>query len=332
MRRGGFTLVELLVVIAIIGVLVGLLLPAVQAAREAARRTVCINNLRQIGLAIQQFESARQHFPQGGSVPWPDLNEQIRDQRTGLITTIVGMSWSNRILPHLDGLNLHRLPTHEAMQGIVVPLYFCPSRRDPALAVENTPAGGHVLHALMDYAGATPGPFIRWNGASTRNRGEILYEFWRNSVNTVPFNQPYHGIITRTFSSDPCRPAMITDGLSKTLLVSEKRLFADRYESGDWMDDRGWTAGWSVDTIRSTGFAPEPDDQSVRSGSGLMHPVPSNIPKDELQLGHQFGSAHASGVTALYGDGRVDVINYSIDRDVFNRIGDRRDGLATLLP
>lgn len=332
MRRGGLTLVELLVVIAVIGTLVGLLLPAVQAARETARRTVCINNLRQIGLAILQFEAAHEHFPQGGTVPWPDLDERIRDPRTGLVTTTNGLSWSYHILPHLDALNLHRLPTHEAIQEIVVPLYFCPSRRDVSIAIETTPSGGHALHALMDYAGATPGPFLRSNGASATNRDAILYEFWRKSVNTVPFNQAYHGIITRTFSSDPCRGAMISDGLSNTLLVSEKRLYADRYESGDWMDDRGWTAGWSVDTIRSTGFAPEPDDQSVRPTSMLMHPDPSTIPKHELQLGHQFGSAHASGISALFGDGRVDVINYSIDRDVFNRIGDRRDGLATLLP
>ena len=72
-RKDGFTLVELLVVIAIIGVLVALLLPAVQAAREASRRTSCSNQMRQMSLALQNHESARKIFPSGGIGPWPKI-------------------------------------------------------------------------------------------------------------------------------------------------------------------------------------------------------------------------------------------------------------------
>ena len=83
----GFTLVELLVVIAIIGVLVALLLPAVQAAREAARRSQCVNNVKQMMLGMQNHESAKKAFPSGGVAPWPYIEDFLSDSKVGQVNS-----------------------------------------------------------------------------------------------------------------------------------------------------------------------------------------------------------------------------------------------------
>jgi prepilin-type N-terminal cleavage/methylation domain-containing protein len=302
-RRRGFTLVELLVVIAIIGILVALLLPAVQSAREAARRMQCSNNLKQMGLAIHNFENGLAVYPTGGDVPWPDISNYVQAGRP-FGPEKQGLGWAYQILPYMEAGNTYVITTQSQLEAISINMYFCPSRRKPTR---------QATRFLMDYAAATPAPEGTWNNTDS---------FWQpqsSATWTVAKNTTWKGMIVRTNweyqtklpagSTEPIGPGQIKDGLTNTLLISEKRLKPQNYASGDWHDDRGWTDGWDPDVIRSTGYKPEPDQ---------------NVSSD---VGYQFGSAH-SNFNCVMGDGSVHSISYTIDQILFNRLGDRQDGLV----
>ena len=166
-RAIGFTLVELLVVIAIIGVLVALLLPAIQAARESVRRTQCMNQLKQMGLAIQNHVSAHKVFPTGGS----GYNPLIKNYVSGGTNSPgvpngpkkQGLGWAYQILPYLEQGAVKGIVTQAQLQATVVALYFCPSRRSPDIVLTAIGTGATTA-SLTDYASAHPlsfhcGPF-----------------------------------------------------------------------------------------------------------------------------------------------------------------------------
>jgi prepilin-type N-terminal cleavage/methylation domain-containing protein/prepilin-type processing-associated H-X9-DG protein len=293
--RPAFTLVELLVVIAIIGVLVALLLPAVQAAREAARRTQCQNHLKQIGLAIQNHHDTLRVFPSGGTVPWagsayvgPPL--PTRDEP---------MSWPFQILPYIEQTAVHDKRTSSLIHSSSINGYFCPSRGGVRRQADRV---------LNDYAGATP--------ADTPNSWD---QFWHGNVWGVPTTAKYYGVIIRSQTiACPATMAYIKDGTSNTMVVSEKWLNFSNYDSGDWHDDQGWIDGWDPDVMRYTGFLPIPD----RNG------WPPGIPVDP---GYHFGSAHPGGLNMLLADGSVRMASFTINATIWNNLGDRRDGQTITL-
>jgi prepilin-type N-terminal cleavage/methylation domain-containing protein len=233
--RQGFTLVELLVVISILGVLVALLMPAVQAAREAARRTQCINNLKQIGLAFQQHAVAWDVFPGGGG-EWFDP-PTYRAGRP-LIGAQQRAGWGFQILPYLEASQVWAAGPLAAV-GTPLPTFFCPSRRPPQTlerADKFRPAltGGVVVHALCDYA------------ASNREQTGAV----------------------RQLAPRPLQE--LTDGASHTLLAGEKRMNVALLGEEQDDDNEGYAAGWNEDTIRQTDEGPAPDHEGPGDGEKLF--------------------------------------------------------------
>jgi prepilin-type N-terminal cleavage/methylation domain-containing protein len=315
-----FTLVELLVVIAIIGVLVALLLPAVQAAREAARRAQCQNQLKQVGLSILNHESARKVFPTGGDVPWPVLADYVKGG-TPNGPERQGLGWAYQILPYLEQGSIQRIATQNDLDQVAVPMYFCPSRRAPAKNQFDSTGNRTNPTYSIDYAAVTPG---RVNPFTPND-----YDAYFGCTNCTKPNKPKTaelfdvcGIIVRTpydvlFKRDlpnpqPTTIAQVTDGLSHTLMITEKRLRPAEYEVGAWFDDRGWTDGWDPDTIRSTSYQIHPDADDY-----------TTVTDD--QFARSIGSAHPAGVHTAFGDGSVRAIAYSVDPEMFNRLGHRAD-------
>lgn len=331
--RQAFTLVELLVVIAIIGILVGLLLPAVQAAREAARRMSCSSNMRQIGLAFMNHESALKHLPQGPydgdpSLPGMVYNEPIGAYESG--TTCCNAAspkgWSHwfKILPYVEAQNVYNLakfdlpPIHSGRPAnyngeddvarSIIPIYYCPSRRSGAVY-------GSGFFARCDYAGNAG----FYQGEMHENWGDIPaaplgMEPRRNertpeNFGTMPGRQ---GIIVWSAQGAKRRLRDITDGTSSSIMAAEKCLPHKRFGVDGGDNERWNNAGWDECVIRYH-FPPKSDFDPFVKVSGS----PAN-PNDGSNVWRRyFGSSHGSGLNATYADGSVRFSPFSVDPKVW---------------
>jgi prepilin-type N-terminal cleavage/methylation domain-containing protein/prepilin-type processing-associated H-X9-DG protein len=344
--KRGFTLVELLVVIAIIGILVALLLPAIQAAREAARRTQCKNNLKNIGLSIHNFYESFKYFPFGGVIPDPDISHYMRDYGVNNPPKgppngppEQGLGWMYQILPYLEEGAVQNIVTDDDIKKQLITLYNCPSRRQTKVA----PGGV----SLVDYAGVTAGPvrsdpnlaapFDDYLNNPANHHFEV---FWGNAnLGSVGLPSPaivasgspfiYRGIfqrgdwnyVTKTHIGflKKCTIQKITDGTSKTMMVGEKRVPTNHYDdAGIVSDNRGWADGWDYDQLRSTIFPFQQDGETA-----------DDMAQETQQFGachFEFGAAHSGGMNAAMADGGVHFISYDIDRETFNRLGNKADG------
>src|SRR5262249_28151816 len=147
-----FTLVELLVVIAVIAVLVSLLLPAVQSAREAARRAQCMNHLKNIGLAVLNHVGVHKVFPTGGAHFVPPAGwglPQNVENGSPLGPARQGMGWAYQILPYIEECSTQQITTNLQLQKVVISTYVCPSRRAPRTGWS---VAYNAVIAFIDYA------------------------------------------------------------------------------------------------------------------------------------------------------------------------------------
>lgn len=295
--RSGFTLVELLVVIAIIGILVALLLPAIQAARESARRTQCVNNLKQMGLAVLNYESARKYFPRGrwNLIPTDLGKHNVPDRPTSKSNDA---SWTVVVLPYAEEQNiasqydLKKEWFHTANRTAVsyaLKIFVCPSvpeqaRFDSTFTSDPKPAAG-------DY-GCTNGV-----GSAAWNSHPELGTYPGN-ISGGEDNPQVIGVMTKALQRSPCRFKDIVDGTSKTILIAETAGRPDPYFDGR----PGNASGLMVPVDAGTGWA-DPD-------SGFMmntQPVINHSNNGEIY------AFHPGGAQFCFADGSTRFIAGSLD-------------------
>ncbi|MGC1272832.1 MAG: DUF1559 domain-containing protein [Planctomycetaceae bacterium] len=311
--RHGFTLIELLVVIAIIAVLIALLLPAVQQAREAARRSQCQNNLKQMGLACHNFQDVFGHLPNGAR------DGKYNDWSCCNAKFIHGYSWSFHILPFLEQNNLYDLGidddadpaveanSHKVVARHGVPTYACPSRR--AL----TPYGSQYYRS--DYAGnagelSVSGSTV-WSREGTPNLGGGTDE--------------KTGVIVQT-DKGKVTIEQIKDGSSNTLMIGEKALHPTEHGKNGG-DNEAWNdAGWDQCVIRMTaGRNANGDVFPIGLLPDMQAPVASEISAATIWYWN-FGSPHTGGTMFCFGDGSVRMVSNQIDGITLHHLGHRGDG------
>ena len=326
--RRGFTLVELLVVIAIIGTLVGLLLPAVQSAREAARRSACTNNMKQLGLVLLNFESTRKRLP-------------AASDRAGAATNPAGgYSWVTLCLPFLEETNLYNTMSNQSTRfsqpysgasgGVnsttaltALPQLVCPSfAGDAKTGSTANGSGTNITSAPMTcYKGAAGVSYVTVTGQTTATvpvsaapgGGALTLQFW----GTEP-NNPRTGVTL----------AMIADGTSKTFGLVETR----ETVNSAWIDgSRAWVTaangGATFNTTARNWGTPTNSSllENAKSASFDYDGYSSGSPS-----GHLGPSSQHQGGIVLHGyvDGHVGQVTNEVDANLYYSLYSRQDGEA----
>ena len=353
--RSGFTLIELLVVIAVIGILLALLLPAVQQARERARAAQCLSNLKQLGLAIHNYQSTNSVFPpsfvrqEDGNPPPPPVSYsalRYRSHWTGF----------HMLLPYIDQANLYNKYNFNGtwlssmsnandhscwpLNQTVIPLLICPSSPHKSLQIGGDQAGAGVhwmAGSPTDYSFSHGSDSIRGLPGDDNGCPNGLLNYWRQYPTATRGAFGY--------SSD-CRPQDIRDGLSQSLMMGEK--------GGGLLVYGGWNSSfpvlpveypWAMAAVAyfaSTGDESTPGSfwvvgpygvtQDIRlpdcpqapPNSGEPYPInpfPRQVPtsSDERPF-YSFQSSHTGGAYFLFADGSSRFISQSIDQIVFEAL------------
>ena len=327
-RPRGFTLVELLVVIAIIGTLVGLLLPAVQVARESARRSLCQSNLKQISLATLNYVDAKRTFPPSYSDNNPAMNTPVAAS-----DNYPALSWSAYILPYIEYADIYDKIMTQTQQGTVnwqtsltgwstsvtsgtgaiaqrpLKVYECPTNeRYLRPSVVTVPVSGVNYNLGKINDGANCGTFAAANNNGLSGTTDVGGIFWISSQ---------------------VKPSKVTDGLGKTMMIVERSTTPETdgrscggvacgWNNGLWIGPRleGSAAGWHP------GLS-SPDVESYGGGNATYL-----INRSDVNWGAAWTNAspHAGGLQAAYCDGAVSWVNENINTTAYSRLRHKSDG------
>ena len=316
-RRYAFTLVELLVVIAVIGMLTALLLPAVQAARESARRMQCTNNLKQIGLALHDYHDSFKIFPPG----YVSTNGPggLADDRGP------GWGWAAFILPYLELRSLNNQihfdkditdPINAAARMTVLPGFLCPSDGGQetftidvlhdSSADYSTPLkdknGNPVQVAHSNFVGVFGNPEI------TPDPGFLALDAYRDIRHRGMF-----------YRNSKVRIADVVDGASRTIFVAER---SSNLAYATWT---GSVTGGQVPpkTPDTYNYGPEGAPVLILGHTGDAADVPPHTPNSTVNHVDDFWSRHVQGVNILFVDGSVKTINDDINPTIWWALGTR---------
>jgi prepilin-type N-terminal cleavage/methylation domain-containing protein len=327
--RPGLSLVELLIVIAIIGILIQLILPAIESSREAARRTACQNNLRQIGLAMLQHEAALKHLPTAGwGWAW------IGDPDRGTGKNQPG-SWAYQLLPYMEQEAVYNISAGlkgdekytalTQLAGTPVATLYCPSRRLPRATPNEFPGIEHPRFAKgdlfwynakkaeklarMDYAANLGDEWFMWEAGPPpvdADAGKGFFLLTGIDGDRLGVEDATGVVMQR----HPFWMSDIIDGTSKTYFAGEKMMFKSLYKTGTQLnDDQSCWNGDDLDTICSALFWPQPD------------------PKEEVEaLGAPFGGPHPGVFNMVYCDASVRTVSFDVDHGIHRTAGHRDDG------
>ena len=296
MRRKAFTLVELLVVIAIIGILIALLLPAVQAAREAARRMSCTNNMKQIGLALHMYHDTYKTLPAG----WRGFDPSSGQPHW---FGLPGWAWSASILPFMEQAAIQDNlidfdypiadPVNDEARVAGIPIFRCPTDvGEPTFQLEG---GGPSVGVPVTF------PIEIATGNYMGAFGTIEFHDVCDSASPDFNGCEGNGIF---FLNQQVRFRDITDGLSNTLAVGER---SSKWAPSTWV---GVVTGGAHSVARIAGVAS----------------FPPNSEAEEEHYTHNFSSFHPSGVNFLLGDGSVRLISDTISEETYHALTTRMGG------
>jgi len=284
--RAAFTLVELLAVIAIIGILVALLMPAIQSSREAARRTTCANNTKQIGLAVASYQLAQKAFPSSNTddlFTW-DAGNTLRNH-----------SWASLILPHAEESSLKNLidfsksamhAVNQVAASTIVPMYRCPSYTGADFTSDSHYPTGKC--AIGNYVSIAASDVDHLWGVEKKPEGVI-------------------------FPLSKIKPTDITDGLSKTIFIAESREEKLRV----WIDGR---------TAANTALRYNSDDADSSAAPVVSLNYTPYYNDGDIVSEYGPSSMHPGGALHLFGDGSVHFVADNIKASIYIALCTRAGG------